>query len=120
LVNKKTLTELQAEVDQYISQFKEGYFSPLSMLARLSEELGELAREVNHYYGEKPKKSTEAENTVEAELADLLFVIICFANSLNIDLQKEHDAVMDKFNTRDKNRWTRIGEEEGNDGSGEN
>ena len=56
---QKTIQEMQAEVDQYISQFKEGYFSPLAMLARLSEELGELAREVNHYYGEKPKKATE-------------------------------------------------------------
>ena len=78
---------MQAEVDSYISQFKEGYFSPLAMLARLSEELGELAREVNHYYGEKPKKASEDENTVENELGDMLFVIICFANSLGIDLQ---------------------------------
>ncbi len=44
------------------------------MLARSMEELGELAREVNHYYGEKPKKSTEKEKTVEEELGDLLFV----------------------------------------------
>lgn len=48
---------MQQEVDQYIGQFKEGYFSPLSMLARMTEEVGELAREVNHSYGEKPKKS---------------------------------------------------------------
>ena len=54
--NDKTMKELQQEVDAYISQFKEGYFSPLAMTARLTEELGELAREVNHYYGEKPKK----------------------------------------------------------------
>lgn len=121
LENRKTLSELQEEVDQYISQFKEGYFSPLAMLARLSEELGELSREVNHYYGEKPKKSTEDANTVEAELADLLFVIICFANSLDIDLQTAHDAVMEKFNTRDKDRWTRIGDKtERIDDSGEN
>ena len=53
----KTVKELQKEVDAYISQFKEGYFSPLAMTARLTEELGELAREVNHYYGEKPKKT---------------------------------------------------------------
>lgn len=52
----KSLSDIQREVDQYISQFKEGYFSPLSMLARMSEEVGELAREVNHQFGEKPKK----------------------------------------------------------------
>ena len=106
----KSIQELQQEVDAYISQFKEGYFSPLAMTARLTEELGELAREVNHYYGEKPKKTTEVEKTVEEELGDLLFVLICFANSLNIDLETAHDRVMKKFNTRDKDRWTKIEE----------
>lgn len=104
----KSIKEMQAEVDTYIAQFKEGYFSPLAMLARMTEELGELAREVNHYYGEKPKKSSEDEKTIEEELGDLLFVITCFANSLNIDLEEAHDRVMHKFNTRDKDRWTRI------------
>lgn len=106
----KTLKNLQKEVDEYISQFKEGYFSPLAMTARLTEELGELAREVNHYYGEKPKKQTEEEKTIEEELGDLLFVLICFANSLNIDLENAHNRVMEKFKTRDKDRWTRIEE----------
>ncbi|WP_458415443.1 nucleotide pyrophosphohydrolase [Schinkia sp. CFF1] len=101
------MEEMQKEVDQYISQFKEGYFSPLAMLARLTEELGELAREINHYYGEKPKKNDEEEKTVEQELGDLLFVLICFANSLNISLEESFDLVMNKFNTRDKDRWTR-------------
>jgi len=108
LPKDKSIKELQQEVDAYISQFKEGYFSPLAMTARLTEELGELAREVNHYYGEKPKKTSEVEKTIEEELGDLLFVLICFANSLNIDLAKAHDKVMEKFNTRDKDRWTKI------------
>lgn len=108
LVNGKTMQDLQAEVDTYISQFKEGYFSPLAMLARMTEELGELAREINHYYGEKPKKSTEGEKTISEEMGDILFVLICFANSLNIDLAEAHDVVMNKFKTRDKDRWTRI------------
>jgi len=47
----KTMKDMQKEVDAYIGQFKEGYFSPLAMMARLTEEMGELAREVNHYYG---------------------------------------------------------------------
>ncbi|CAM3886313.1 nucleotide pyrophosphohydrolase [Mesobacillus zeae] len=105
---RKTVEELQREVDVYISQFKEGYFSPLAMMARMTEELGELAREVNHHYGEKPKKSSEGEKEIEEELGDLLFVLICFANSLNIDLEEAHDLVLKKFNTRDKDRWTRI------------
>ncbi len=102
----KSLQEMQREVDRYISQFKEGYFSPLSMLARMSEEVGELAREVNHNFGEKPKKATEAENSIELELGDILFITICFANSLGIDLTEAHDKVMEKFQTRDANRWT--------------
>ncbi len=105
--SKLTMKEMQDEVDAYISQFKEGYFSPLALLARMTEELGELAREVNHYYGEKPKKSTEKERTVEEEMGDVLFVLICFANSLNIDLEEAHKIVMNKFNTRDKDRWTK-------------
>ncbi|MGG0716714.1 nucleotide pyrophosphohydrolase [Robertmurraya massiliosenegalensis] len=108
MTKNKTIKELQLEVDTYISQFKEGYFSPLAMMARMTEELGELAREVNHHYGEKPKKASEDEKTIEEELGDLLFVITCFANSLNIDLEEAHDRVMHKFNTRDINRWTRI------------
>jgi len=55
-LTERTLADIQRDVDEYISQFKEGYFSPLSMLARMTEEVGELAREVNHHFGEKPKK----------------------------------------------------------------
>jgi NTP pyrophosphatase (non-canonical NTP hydrolase) len=103
----KTVKDIQREVDEYIGQFKEGYFSPLAMLARLTEELGELAREVNHYYGEKPKKETETEKEITDEIGDMLFVLTCLANSLNIDLEEAHNRVMHKFNTRDKDRWTR-------------
>lgn len=102
-----TIKEMQAEVDAYISQFKEGYFSPLALMARLTEEAGELAREVNHYYGEKPKRADEEENSIDMELADCLFILTCFANSLNIDLEEAFHKMMHKFNTRDANRWTR-------------
>lgn len=102
-----TTKEIQKRVDQYISQFKEGYFSPLALMARLTEEVGELAREMNHYYGEKPKKSTEKENTVEDELGDILFVIACIGNSLDIDLAEAFNRSMTKFETRDKDRWTK-------------
>ncbi|MEX2416231.1 MAG: nucleotide pyrophosphohydrolase [Paenibacillaceae bacterium] len=110
-MSDKSLQLMQHEVDQYISQFKEGYFGPLSMLARMSEEVGELAREVNHLYGEKPKKATEADNSIELELGDILFITICFANSLGINLSESFDHVMLKFQTRDKNRWTPINTE---------
>lgn len=113
----KSLASVQQEVDQYIGQFKEGYFSPLAQLARLTEETGELAREINHRYGEKPKKNTEDDREVIEEIGDLLFVLVSLANSLNIDLQEAHDRVMDKFNTRDKDRWTRIDKDGGSNGT---
>jgi NTP pyrophosphatase (non-canonical NTP hydrolase) len=106
-----SMGEMQQRVDNYISQFKEGYFSPLSMLARLTEEVGEVAREVSHHFGEKPKKPSEEEKSLEEELGDLLFVVISFANSLNINLSEAFDLAMTKFETRDKNRWTRIKED---------
>ncbi|MCU5745491.1 nucleotide pyrophosphohydrolase [Staphylococcus sp. SQ8-PEA] len=101
----KSMYDMQREVDQYINQFKAGYFSPLANLARLTEEVGELSREINHYYGEKKKKQTEADNTIEAELGDNLFVLLCIANSLDIDMTQSFDKTMHKFNTRDKDRF---------------
>ncbi|MBS2969388.1 nucleotide pyrophosphohydrolase [Metabacillus sp. KIGAM252] len=106
-MKEKTMNDIQKEVDEYIGQFKEGYFSPLAMTARLTEELGELAREINHRFGEKPKKSTEADKAIEEELGDVLFVLVCMANSLNIDLAEAHDLVMKKFTVRDRDRWTK-------------
>lgn len=101
-----TLDEMQAEVHAWIDRFEEGYWHPLSMLARLTEEVGELAREVNHRYGEKPKKSGEAENEISLELADVLFVVTCFANSLDINLEQAFIAMMEKYRRRDAARWS--------------
>ena len=97
----KSMKEMQTEVDDYIGQFKTGYFSPLANLARLTEEVGELSREINHVYGEKKKKASEDDNTIKAELGDNLFVLMC------IDLTESFDETMEKFNTRDKNRFER-------------
>ncbi|MBN9653057.1 nucleotide pyrophosphohydrolase [Halobacillus litoralis] len=102
-----TTKDIQKRVDDYISQFKEGYFSPLSLQARLTEEVGEMAREINHRYGEKPKKSTEEDKALEEELGDVIFVLTCFANSLDIDLSDAFEQSMSKIETRDKDRWTR-------------
>ncbi len=107
MTNQKTMQEMQTDVDAYISQFKEGYFPPMSLIVRMSEELGELAREINHCYGEKKKKADEQQSSIEMELGDLLFVMICMANSLGIDLSLAHDKVMEKYNTRDSLRWTK-------------
>ncbi|CDQ19517.1 NTP pyrophosphatase, house-cleaning of non-canonical NTPs [Halobacillus karajensis] len=105
-----TTKDIQQRVDHYISQFKEGYFSPLSLQARLTEEVGEMAREINHRYGEKPKKKTEKDKALEEELGDVIFVLTCFANSLDIDMSEAFEQSMSKIESRDKNRWTRKGE----------
>lgn len=108
MIEKRSLQSMQEEVDTYIQQFKAGYFSPLSQMARLTEEVGELAREVNHTYGEKPKKTTEAENSVAEELGDVLFVTLIMANSLGIDLTDIFEKNMAKFNQRDRYRFERV------------
>lgn len=102
------MKEMQKMVDEYIGQFKAGYFSPLASMARMTEEVGELAREINHYYGEKQKKESEEEKEIAEELADVLFITITMANSLDIDLTKAFQETMDKFQTRDKFRFERV------------
>ncbi len=101
------INAMQKEVDQWINQFEEGYWQPLSMLARLSEEVGELAREINHLYGEKTKKPSEKEGNIALELADILFIVICFANSMGLDLETAFKEMMKKYRQRDIDRWTR-------------
>lgn len=105
------MEEMQKIVDDYIGQFKVGYFSPLASMARLTEEVGELAREINHYHGEKQKKKSEEEKEISEELADVLFMVITMANSLDIDLTEAFQKTMQKFQTRDKNRFERIDED---------
>jgi NTP pyrophosphatase (non-canonical NTP hydrolase) len=106
-----SLAEAQRRVDAWISRYEEGYFHPLTNLARLAEEVGELAREVNHRFGEKTKKPDEAEGDLPMEMADILFVLICMANREGIDLQVAFDRMMEKVETRDRDRWTLKGGE---------
>ncbi len=101
--------EMQNRVDAWISQFEEGYFPPEIMMLRLSEEVGELAREVNHQFGMKPKRADEPSGSLALELGDCLFVLISLANSLDLDLEQIFDQVMEKFRVRDSDRWTRKG-----------
>jgi NTP pyrophosphatase (non-canonical NTP hydrolase) len=102
-----SLTEAQRRVDAWISQYEEGYFHPLTNLARLAEEVGELAREVNHRFGQKSKKPGEPEGDLAMEMADIIFVLICMANREGIDLQEAFDRMMAKVESRDRDRWTR-------------
>lgn len=101
------LKEAQARVDAWISQFEEGYWPPLSNLARLTEEVGELARLMNHRFGHKPKKAEEAEQDLALELADILFVLLVIANEQKIDLDEALERTLEKYRLRDSERWTR-------------
>lgn len=100
---------LQKEVHEWISQFEEGYWQPLAMLARVTEETGELAREINHRFGEKPKKPGEPDQDLGMEIADIIFVLLSLANSQEIDMDHAWLRMMEKYRSRDGERWTRKG-----------
>ena len=97
----------QQTVDAWIGQYEEGYFPPLTNVARLAEEVGELARAVNHRFGGKTKKPGEPDGDIAMELADILFVVICLANSQAVDLDAAFEDMMEKVTSRDAGRWTR-------------
>lgn len=99
------LKAMQKEVDNWIAPF--GYWHPLANLARLTEEVGELSREVNHRYGPKTKKTTEETGDLAMEMGDILFVVAAMANQMNIDLEDAFRQVLAKYEARDKNRWQR-------------
>ncbi|MGD8600314.1 MAG: nucleotide pyrophosphohydrolase [Gemmatimonadota bacterium] len=102
------LSEAQAAVDAWISQFQEGYWPPLTNLARLTEEVGELAREMNHRFGHKTKKKDEPEQDLALELGDVLFVLLVIANEQGIDLEETLERVLEKYRERDGDRWTPV------------
>ena len=99
------ISDAQRKVDEWISQFEEGYWPPLTNLARLIEEVGELARELNHHFGSKIKKPEEPNLDLALELADVLFVLIVIANEQGIDLDEALESVLAKYRERDGARW---------------
>ena len=103
----RTLGDVQQEIDHLIKQeWHSNYWTPLSSLARLTEEVGELAREINHRYGEKPKKASEGAGNIAAEMGDILFILASLANSIGVDLDAAFEEVMAKYQQRDVRRWT--------------
>ncbi len=100
-----TLREVQETVDDWVQTYAGGYWKPLAILARLIEEVGEVARLVNHLHGQKPKKHGEATQDLGLELADILYTVVCLANREGIDLQASFEAVMAKLEGRDRDRF---------------
>lgn len=106
----RTLKDLQKEVDDWANQFEQPYFSSLSLLASLVEEVGEMAKVMNILYGDKKRKDNDDLQDLEEELGDILFSLTCIANSKNIDFDKIMDKKMDKVYKRDNNRFKRKAE----------
>ncbi|MEK6932641.1 MAG: nucleotide pyrophosphohydrolase [Nanoarchaeota archaeon] len=102
-----SLKEVQKQVDDWIGQFKLQYWQPLEIMTRLTEETGELAREINHRFGPKKKKSTEEVKEIGDEISDIIFTLSCLANSLKIDLEESFKKNMDKHYGRDNDRFER-------------
>lgn len=100
------LSDIQKQIDQWIGLFEEGYFPPMSNLARLVEEVGELSRALNHRYGGKKKKEHEHDGDIAEELGDILFTVAVLANSLDIQLDDVMTATLQKVIHRDSTRWT--------------
>ena len=96
---------MQRQVDEWIREHTQGYFQPLQMIARMTEELGELARAVSYRYGEKKPKPEEEPGDIGDELSDLIFVAICLANATGIDLDDAWKGLVTKLYQRDVNRW---------------
>jgi NTP pyrophosphatase (non-canonical NTP hydrolase) len=103
-MNKLTLADIQFKIDKWV-QDHGGYWSPLSMLSAILEELGELAREINHLEGFKPKKIMNEKSKINEELGDILFSLSCMANYYKVDLGGELEKSIIKFSNRDENRF---------------
>jgi len=99
-----TLREAQKEVDQWIRTIGVRYFSELTNLAQLMEEVGELARQISRRYGEQSFKAGENPSNLSDEMADVLFVLLCLANQTGVDLTTALQSNIDKKTKRDRLR----------------
>lgn len=100
-----SIAKLQHDIDQWVAA-NGGYWDELSLLARLTEEVGELAREYNHRFGAKRKKASEGDAALEEEMADVLWILLCMANQQGIDLETAFERTMEKLRVRDAGRFT--------------
>ena len=99
-----TLQEAQAQVDAWIKTVGVRYFSELTNLGILMEEVGELSRIIVRKYGEQSFKKSDADKNLADEMADVLFVLICLANQTGIDLTKALEKNLEKKSIRDADR----------------
>jgi len=99
-----TIKEAQQKVDMWIKTHGVRYFSELTNMAILTEEVGEVARIIAREYGEQSFKKKEKDKNLSDELADVLFVLICIANQTGVDLDKAFKKNIEKKTKRDHKR----------------
>lgn len=99
-----SLRDAQKKVDAWIKSIGVRYFSELTNLAQLVEEVGELARQISRTYGEQSFKASEKPSDLSDEMADVLFVLICLANQTGVDLTAALECNLKKKSDRDANR----------------
>lgn len=99
-----TLEEAQKTVDDWIKTKGVRYFSELTNMSVLMEEVGELARLMSRTYGDQSFKESDKNRELDDELADVLWVLICIANQTDVDLTKALQKNLEKKNTRDATR----------------
>ncbi len=99
-----TLSELQTTVDEWIKKYGVRYFSELTNMACLTEEVGELARVIARKYGDQSSKESDLNRSLEDELADVLWVLVCLANQTGVDLEEAFQKNLRKKTERDSTR----------------
>ena len=105
-----TIKEVQERVDAWIKEYGVRYFSELTNMAVLTEEIGELARIIARRYGEQswkasdPRAKDNGKEALQEEMADVLWVLICLANQTGVDLTEALEKSFEKKTTRDKTR----------------
>lgn len=103
-MSELSLKEAQEKVDKWINTIGVRYFSELTNMAILSEEVGELARIMARKYGDQSFKKGEEKDALGDEMADVLWILICLANQTGVDLTEAFAKNMEKKTTRDKDR----------------
>lgn len=99
-----TIKEAQNTVDNWIKKYGVRYFNELTNMAILTEEVGEMARIIARKYGEQSFKESDKKNSLDDEMADVLFVLICLANQTGVDLTMALEKNLNKKTNRDADR----------------
>jgi len=99
-----TLEEAQKKVDEWIKTYGLRYFSELTNMAILTEEVGEVARIMARKYGEQSFKENEKNKDLADEMADVLWVLLCLANQTGVNLTEAFEKNIEKKTNRDKER----------------